>query len=149
MLILKEVAMRNPATLPQPRRAGFSLLEMLVTVAIVGTIAILVVPSISSMRGSSSIQIARQQQAELQTALGSWISTASAGPGGLAAARTAYNGAGNKLSLLQNYLQPSTYAMFTGGSGGVTSKALQEAGASLQFSAWGVDNSPSVNWVGQ
>jgi len=100
------------------------------------------------MRGSSSVQIARQQQAELQTALGAWVASASAGSGGLAAARTAYNGAGNKLSLLQNYLQPSTYAMFSGGSGGVTSKALSEAGATLQFSTWGVDNMPSVNWVG-
>jgi len=101
------------------------------------------------MRGGSAVQIARQQQAELQTALGAWVASASAGSGGLAAARTTYNGAGNKLSLLQNYLQPSTYAMFSGGSGGVTSKALSEAGAVLQFSAWSVDNAPSVNWVGQ
>jgi prepilin-type N-terminal cleavage/methylation domain-containing protein len=128
---------------------GFSLMEMLLTVAIVGIIAALLVPSISPMKQSSSVQIARQQQAELQTALGSWIASASAGPGGLAAARGTYNSAGSKLALLQNYLQPSTYSMFSGSGSGVTSDALTAAGASLQFSSWGVDSTPVVNWVGQ
>ena len=128
-------------------QAGMSLVEMLVVVAILGVLAALLIPNVSPLRGTASIQIARQQQAELQTALGAWIAAKSAEPGGLAAARTAYGGA-NKLQLLQNYLQPSTYAMLSSGAAGVTSKALQEAGASLQFSAWGVDSSPSVNWVG-
>lgn len=130
------------------RRSGFSLLEMLIVVVILGTMAALLIPYVSPLRGSASVQVARQQQAELQTALGAWIASASAGTGGLAAARTAYNGAGNKLTLLEGYLQPSTYASFRGGSGGVTSDALDEAGAVLQFSSWAVDSSPSVNWVG-
>lgn len=130
------------------RQAAFSLMEMLLTVAIIGTVAVLLIPSISPMKQGSSVQVARQQQAELQTALGSWVASASAGPGGLAAARGAYNSAGSKLALLQNYLQPATYTMFSGGSS-VTSEALTAAGASLQFSSWGVDSAPSVNWVGQ
>ena len=124
-----------------------SLLEMLVVVAILGTLAALIIPYVSPLRGTASVQVARQQQAELQTALGAWVAANSAGPGGLAAARSAYAGA-NKLQLLQNYLQPSTYAMLSNGAGGVTSEALTEAGASLQFSSWGVDTSPSVNWIG-
>jgi hypothetical protein len=122
---------------------------MLITVAIMGTIAALVMPYVSPMRGASSVQIARQQQAELQTALGSWIAARSAGPGGLAAARSAYNSAGSKLSLLQNYLQPSTYAAFSGGGSSVSSDALNGAGASLQFTSWGSSGAPSVIWVGQ
>jgi prepilin-type N-terminal cleavage/methylation domain-containing protein len=134
---------------PRKHRTGFSLMEMLVTVAIIGTIAVLLIPSISPMKQGSSVQVARQQQAELQTALGSWIAAASAGPGGLAAARGAYNSAGSKLGLLQNYLQPATYAMFSGGGSSVTSEALTAAGASLQFSSWGMDTAPAVTWVGQ
>ncbi len=128
---------------------GFSLMEMLLTVAIIGVVAVMLIPAISPMKQGSSVQVARQQQAELQTALGSWIAATSSGPGGLAAARGTYNSAGSKLALLQNYLQPSTYSMFSGSGSGVTSDALTAAGASLQFSSWGVDDAPSVNWVGQ
>jgi len=126
--------------------SGMSLMEMLLVVMILGILAALVVPNVSPMRESSSERIARQQQAELQTALSSWVASASAGPGGLAAARTAYNDAGSKLSLLQNYLQPGTYALFSGSGSGITSEALKTAGASLQFSSWGVAGSPSIIW---
>jgi prepilin-type N-terminal cleavage/methylation domain-containing protein len=129
--------------------AGLSLVEMLLVIAILGIIASLLIPYVSPMRGAASTQIARQQQAELQTALGSWIAAASSGPGGLAAARSAYGSAGSKLALLQNYLQPATYASLSGSGNTVTSAALTAAGASLQFSSWGVSGAPTVNWVGQ
>jgi type II secretory pathway pseudopilin PulG len=122
---------------------------MLLSVAILGITAALLVPYISPMRGTASVQVARQQQAQLQTALGSWVASASSGPGGLAAARTAYNGASSKLALLEDYLQPSTYAALSGSGNSVSSEALTEAGASLQFSSWGVAGAPTVNWVGQ
>ena len=129
--------------------AGLSLVEMLLVIAILGIIASLLMPYVSPMRGAASTQIARQQQAELQTALGSWIAAASSGPGGLAAARSAYGSAGSKLALLQNYLQPATYASLSGSGSTVNSAALNAAGASLQFSSWGVSGAPTVNWVGQ
>ncbi len=126
--------------------SGMSLIELLVVVAIVAILSALLVPNIGPMRGATSTQIARQQQAELQTALGAWIAAESAKPGGLAAARAAY-GSGS-LDLLANYLQPATYANLSGSGSAVTSEALNEAGASLQFSAWG-SGGPSVNWVAQ
>ena len=129
-------------------RSGFSFFELLVVVAMLGVIATLLITYVSPMRETTSIQVARQQQAELQTALGAWIAATSSGPGGLAAARGSYNGAGSKLGLLQAYLQPATYAALSGSGSSVSSGALAEAGASLQFSSWGVDDSPSVNWVG-
>jgi prepilin-type N-terminal cleavage/methylation domain-containing protein len=129
--------------------AGFSLIEVLIVVAIIGIVAALLIPYVSPMRSAASNQIARQQQAELQTALGSWVAAASSGPGGLAAARSAYGGAGSKLALLQDYLQPATYASMSGSGNTVTSAALGAAGASLQFSSWGVSGSPTVNWVAQ
>jgi prepilin-type N-terminal cleavage/methylation domain-containing protein len=128
---------------------GLSLVELLVVIAIIAVLATLVIPNISSIRGGTNQAVARQQQAELQTALGSWAAAASAGPGGLAAARTAYNNAGSKLGLLQDYLQPATYAALTGSGSSVSSAALTASGASLQFSAWSVGGSPSVNWSGQ
>jgi len=128
---------------------GFSLIEVLLVVAIIGIIATLLIPYVSPMRAAASTQIARQQQAELQTALGSWVAAAASGPGGLAAARSTYGSAGSKLALLQNYLQPATYAALTGSGNTVTSAALGAAGASLQFSSWGVSDAPTVNWVAQ
>ena len=128
---------------------AFSLIEMLIVVGIISIISALLIPYVSPMRGAASNQIARQQQAELQTALGSWIAAASSGPGGLAAARTAYNNSGSKVGLLQNYLQPATYAALTSSGSGVNSEALSAAGASLQFTSWGVAGSPAVTWVGQ
>lgn len=119
---------------------------MLVVIAVIAIISAIMIPYVSPMRRATSEQIARQQQAELQSALGSWIAATSAGPGGLAAARTAYSQAGSKLALLQNYLQPATYASFSGSGNTVTSAALSASGTSLQFSSWGVGGYPSVNW---
>jgi type II secretory pathway pseudopilin PulG len=123
-----------------------SLLELLVVIAILGTLAALVMPNISPMRGSASTQIARQQQVQLQTALGSWVAAESAKSGGLAAARSAYNSAGSKLGLVQGYLQSATYASLTGSGNTVTSQALTEAGASLEFTSWSLTNAPAVLW---
>lgn len=125
-----------------------SLVELLVVIAIIAVLSALVIPNISSIRGGTQEAVARQQQAELQTALGSWISATSAQPGGLAAARNAYNSAGSKLALLQSYLQASTYASLSGSGSSVSSAALTASGASLQFSAWGIESPPTVNWVG-
>lgn len=129
-------------------KSAMSLLELLLVVAIIGTLATLVVPYVSPMQGAASRQIARQQQAELQTALGSWVAAASSGPGGLAAARSAYSGGGSKLDLLQGYLHPATLASLRGTGSGVTSDALDACGATLQFSSWGIGSSPSVIWSG-
>ena len=137
------------STSARKRQMGLSLIEMLLAVAILGIMGALLIPYVSPMKGGASVQVARQQQAELQTALGSWVAKASSGPGGLAAARASYNNAGSKLALLQDYLQPSTYSALSGSGNSVTSAALTEAGASLQFSSWSISSPPSVSWVGQ
>jgi prepilin-type N-terminal cleavage/methylation domain-containing protein len=129
-------------------QSGLSLMELLIVIAIIAILATLVIPNVSSIRSGTSQAVARQQQAALQTALGSWVSAASSGPGGLAAARSAYNSAGSKLGLLQNYLQPATFAALNGSGSSVSSVALSEVGASLQFSSWGIGGMPSVAWVG-
>ena len=126
---------------------AFSLIEVLIIVALLGILATLLIPYISPVRESAQEAVARQQQAELQSALGNWITATSSQPGGLAAARNSYNSAGTKLGLLQNYLQEGTYAAMSGSGSKVTSTALTASGASLQFSSWSVGGSPSVTWA--
>lgn len=126
------------------KAAAFSLVEILVAILVIGITAAFLVPQIRNVKQSSEVAIARQQQAELQVALGNWIAAASSGPGGLAAAKTAYSG--NKLALVSAYLHPSTSESLSGTGDTVTSDALTGAGAYLQFSAWSSNNPPVVEW---
>jgi type II secretory pathway pseudopilin PulG len=127
------------------RYAAFSLVEILITVAVVGIMTALLIPYISPMRRGTQEAVARQQQAQLQTALDNWVVATSGGPGGLAAARTAYTG--TKLAILQNYLQAATYANLSGDGDTVTSAALDGANAYLQFSSWSGSQQPTVQWI--
>ncbi len=126
-------------------KTGMSLVELLITIAIIAVLSALLIPYISPMRGGTQEAVARQQQAQLQTALDNWVVATSGGPGGLAAARTAYTG--TKLALLQNYLQAATYANLSGDGDTVTSAALDGANAYLQFSSWSVGEQPTVQWI--
>lgn len=126
---------------------GFSLVEVLVVIAVIGILSALILPQILDVREGSQEAVARQQQSELQTALGNWLVARSSESGGLAAARTVYNGTSGKLGLLENYLQPATYASLSGGNT-VSSTALDAANAYLQFSDWPVsEHQPTVEWI--
>lgn len=123
------------------------MIEILIVIVVIIILSSLLIPQITRVKESAQVSVARQQQAELQTALGNWIAAKSAEPGGLAAARDAYK-AGTKLALLQNYLQASTYSALSGSGDNVTSTALDSANAYLQFSAiWSTGTQPSVQWV--
>jgi type II secretory pathway pseudopilin PulG len=124
---------------------GFSMVEILIIVAVIGVISALIVPQISHIRSAAAQSLARQQQVELQAALGNWVVAKSSEPGGLAAARAAYTG--NKLGLLQNYLQEASYAALSGSGDMVTSDALNGANAYLQFSSWNAGQQPTVQWI--
>lgn len=124
---------------------AFSLIEILIVVAVLVILSSLLIPQITRVKEGAQISVARQQQAELQTALGNWIVAQSSRPGGLAAARAAYTG--TKLSLLQDYLQAGTYASLSGSGDTVTSAALDSANAYLQFSDWpSSGHQPIVEW---
>lgn len=131
--------------MPPSKTRAFSLVEILIVIAVIAVMATLVLPQILNTRTSAQVSTARQQQVELQTALGNWIAAQSSGPGGLAAARSAYTG--NKLSLVGGYLSAGTYAALSGSGDNVTSAALTGANAKLQFSSWSLGGQPTVNWV--
>jgi prepilin-type N-terminal cleavage/methylation domain-containing protein len=126
---------------------AFSLIEILVVVAVIAVLTSLIIVSLFGTARQTSEIVARQQQAELQTALANWLTSASSEPGGLAKARSAYNSAPHKLLILSNYLQIDTYLRLTNSASEVRSSALTTCRATLQFSPlWTTENSPSIFW---
>lgn len=125
---------------------GFSLVELLIVITVVGILAALIITSITNAAGDSRIVLARQQQAVLQNALNAWIAANSSGTSSLNQARTAYNAAGDKLALLQDYLQAGTYDHFQQFSSGTTirTEAMQRAGVSVAFTSWPSGGYPRV-----
>jgi prepilin-type N-terminal cleavage/methylation domain-containing protein len=127
---------------------AFSLVEILVVIAVIAILSSLVIVALFGTAKQTSEIVARQQQAELQTALGNWITTTSSEPGGLAEARRKYTNTANKLSLLTNYLQEATYLRLTNTGNAVRSSALTASKARLEFSpSWSTTDAPVVNWV--
>jgi len=127
------------------------MVEILVVVAVIGIISALVLPQFANIKNEADMSVARQQQAQLQTALNNWMAARSGNPGGMAAARSDYTAqSGAKLQLLQNYLQPSTYAALTGSGDTVRSSALSNSRAYLEFSSWTVGGAPpTILWINQ
>ncbi|HRJ73002.1 MAG TPA: type II secretion system protein [Terrimicrobiaceae bacterium] len=133
------------------QRRAFTLIELLLVIAIIGIMSALIVTAISNTSSDARMVLARQQQAVFQEALNAWISSASSGTNSLQDARTAYNNQSTalaKLSLIQNYLDPSTYAHFTGyttNTAQLQSEAMRKEGVYLQFTSWATNAYPRVN----
>jgi len=134
------------------RLHGFTLVELLLVIAIIGIMSALIVASVTGAAEDSRRIMARQQQVVLQEALNAWISAQVSGTNSLANARASYNAQttpATKLALLRRYLDESTYNSFTvSGSGQIQSEAMTKLGAYLQFSSsWGISNYPQVNMI--
>lgn len=144
-----KVTFNDSTEMTQARQHGFSLVEMLVTIAVIGILTGLVITSISNAAGDARLVTARQQQAVLQGALNNWIAASASGTNSLTTVLTAYgnaSGAAGKLALLQNYLQAGTYSEFTANSSGnkVQTDAMKKAGVHLEFSEWTTADYPMV-----
>ncbi len=122
---------------------AFSLVEILLVIAVIAIMAGLAVSYVGGASDSSRILVARQQQVQLQTALDSWIAARSSGTAGLGGAKAAYStDAATMLAALGPYLRDP--GIFSVSGGAVSSSALSGAGKSLQFSSWTDNSYPKV-----
>jgi prepilin-type N-terminal cleavage/methylation domain-containing protein len=131
--------------------SGFTLVEILLVIAIIGVMSALVLTTIGNAARDSHEVVARQQQVSLQQALNAWINS-SGNSNSVTVARTRYNAAANqgaRLALIRDYLAGETYDHLTNASSAdqIRSTALQKSGRYLVFSAWTTTNYPSVNML--
>jgi prepilin-type N-terminal cleavage/methylation domain-containing protein len=142
----------------QPRRSGaacygFSLIELLLVIAIIGVMSALVIASFSNATQDSRRVLVLQQQAVLQEALNSWIARESSiiGTGSLASAKAAYDLTTTglaKLALLDDYLDPSTAGQFVAHasvSNALNSDVMEKTGQYITFSTWPTGGYPKVD----
>jgi general secretion pathway protein G len=69
MTRLAAASLEHPAPIRHPRRAGFTLLELLVVIVIIGLLAGMVAPRYFDQIGKSNTKIARAQIVSLEKAL--------------------------------------------------------------------------------
>jgi prepilin-type N-terminal cleavage/methylation domain-containing protein len=133
---------------PKRARRGFTLIEILVVVAIVGLLATILVPVFNTIRAEGQLMTARQQAKGLQTALDGWLL---AQPSNYAA-HASYNSSGGDnpadtgafLALLSPYMDPASQSLFTlqsAGSYQITTPIMTENGWYLVI-VW-----PAASWT--
>lgn len=119
----------NDSAVSRRRGEGFSLVEVLVVIAIISILATLVINSFSNAAHDSREIMARQQQAVVQSAVSNWVAAevgtyydpdpADTTPGKFQSVKdvlTRYNGATTalaKLALVQAYIDDATYSHIT------------------------------------
>jgi prepilin-type N-terminal cleavage/methylation domain-containing protein len=146
----RDVRYSNPA---------FSLVELLLVIAIIAIMASLVIAAFSNASADSRLVIARQQQAVVQEAVNSWVAYNSSGKKSdgtarsLASARSDYNAATtglDRLALVQAYLDSATYSHLVANTSNVDrvrSDAMVKSGQYLQITDWPSGSYPKVNLI--
>lgn len=124
--------------------SGFSLIEILIVVAVIAVISGLAMTFLGGAAENSRNLVARQQQVQLQTALDAWMTAQSSGTAGLSSVRTNKYSTdpGVMLTNLIPYLRDTN--IFSVSGGGVSSSALSGIGKTLQFSSWSNGSYPKV-----
>jgi len=135
----------------QNGRRAFSLIELLIVVAIIGIMVSMVIAAFSNAAQDSREVMAKQQQAVLQEALNNWIAKNTSGTNSLADARTLYAGQATGLlklnNLIDDYLDPATLKHFqdnTPSGSDVRSEAMVKTSHYVTFSTWATNTYPKV-----
>jgi prepilin-type N-terminal cleavage/methylation domain-containing protein len=134
--------------LSQDRRA-FTMVEMLIVIAVIGIMSAVVISAFSNAAQDTRRVVARQQQAAVQNAVNAWVNSTSQAQG-LAQTRNLYNLAGSskgRLQLVQGYLDDATLSHFlsnTTNNNEVKSAALTKTSQYLLLDAWSAASYPKV-----
>lgn len=142
----------NPCQKARRPAAAFTMVEMLIVIAVIGIMSALVISSFSNAAQDTRRVVARQQQAAVQSAVNAWANSYSQ-EHSLAAARAVYNAAGTskgRLQLVGSYLDEATLAHFLNPSNTVNeeqvrSAALRRIGQHLSLGAWDASSYPKVD----
>ena len=156
-------------TFPRANRssAGFTLVEALITIAIIGIMAAMLISAFSSTAQDTSRMVARQQQAALQSALNDWVNgegnratvinatTGTAKVKTIEEIRTDYNTQTTtfaRYTLVQSYLDETTkthFASYTSDSAKIKSAALKSTNQYLSLPDWAANSYPQVLLVAE
>tara|TARA_R110000850_G_scaffold185992_9_gene311925 strand:+ start:1076 stop:1549 length:474 start_codon:yes stop_codon:yes gene_type:complete len=134
---------------PHKARSAFTMVEMLIVIAVIGIMSALVISAFSNAAQDTRRVVARQQQAAVQNAVNAWVNSKS-DEVGISGSRSLYNAAGTskgRLQLVQLYLDDSSIAHFisnTISDGEVKSAALKKTGQYLALDTWVASSYPKV-----
>ncbi len=132
-------------------RSAFTMVEMLIVIAVIGIMSALVISAFSNAVQDTRRVIARQQQAAVQNAVNAWVNSISQ-QSGLAEARRLYNLAGTskgRVQLVGGYLDESSLDHFlnpanTTNDAEVKSAALKKTNQYLALDTWVATSYPKV-----
>jgi prepilin-type N-terminal cleavage/methylation domain-containing protein len=138
-------------TLPEKfcKARGFTLVEMLLVVAVIGIMTSMVIAAITNSSADARRVIARQQQATVQEALNAWIASTN-----LSGALQKYgeaDTASKKMGLISKYLDTNARWMTTGltyNGSGVQSENMKTINVTMTFGPWNASNYPVVTLQG-
>lgn len=128
---------------------AFTMVEMLIVIAVIGIMSALVISSFSNAAQDSRRVVARQQQAAVQNAVNAWVASTSSRTS-LFDARTTYNGnttGEDKLDQIKRYLDDSTYQHFkdnTSDNNQIQSAALKKTSQYISLGPWIAGSYPKV-----
>lgn len=128
-----------------PRNA-FTLIEMLIVIAIISILAAMAISSFANAAQDSREVLVRQQLATVQEAVNNWttrqigkVTTANGLPQTVEQARAVYNAPTTitgRWALFASYLEESSQSSFTASNGRITTDAMRQTGYYLTLPAW-------------